>query len=350
MKQLAGNRLVATGSVDSETLDVAVLGAGPAGLSASIYLARAGLNCAAFSSGPIGGVLPEISDLANYPGFLGPGRELADLMKKQAEQAGARIEYGTCAEVSLGEPTEFTLTIDDQLVHAHRVLVATGSTPKKLGLRVTKPVSYCALCDGDLVKGKNVVVVGGANSAVQEALYLAKIAGRVTIITHSALKADQILRDKAIKLSNLEIIENMEPTAEFLDQFDHIFVYIGKNPASQCLENLASSTEGLLDENGYIITNDGRKATNDRRTINAGRIANDGRPGSYLQDRIHGGTALSTRLQSGARDGVLGIYTHETAVAGVFAAGDMRAGVIKQVVTAAADGVAAAIEIIDSMK
>ncbi len=357
----------------TEILDVAVLGAGPAGLSASIYLSRAGLKCVTFSSGPIGGVLPEISDLANYPGFLGSGSELAGMMKKQAEQTGARIEYGTCTEVyrandqilsnspvarststitsapvtapvALDHPPIFTLTVDGHPVHAHRVLVATGSIPKQLDLDLTKPVSYCALCDGGLVKGKNIVVVGGANSAVQEALYLSKIASRVTIISHSALKADRILRDKATRVTNIDIIEDIEPTAEFLDQFDHIFVYIGKKPASHCLSKLA----------GIPSSKDSTDSTDSTDSVSAADLVGSIDPRAKLLDSDGYVVTNSERWRADLCDRVngdtLAIYLHETVVSGIFAAGDVHAGMIQQVVTAAADGVAAAIEIIDSMK
>lgn len=326
-----------------EVLDVAIVGAGPAGLSASLYLARAGLKCAAFSSGPFGGTLVEIGQLANYPGFEGRGQLLADTMKKQAQEAGARIAYGECTEVrrvesatsgAIGKeskservkyagarnddpkaphqkPSEvngltheseelanFVLMIDGSPVYARTVLIASGSEPKTLNFTPSKPVSYCALCDGDLAKEKNVVVVGGADSAVQEAMYLAGLAKNVTIITHSALKAQDCLQKRVESIENIEIIENLEPTAEILDKFDWVFVYIGKKPATGCLTGFS---EPILSEWGYVITGAGENL-------------------------------------------------HETAIPGIFAAGDVRANTVNQVVTAAGDGVAAAIEIINLLK
>lgn len=294
----------------AETFDLVILGAGPAGLSASIYAARAGLRCVVFSSGPIGGELPEISHISNYPGFVGSGADLAEAMKKQAEAAGARIVYGKCsalrqAEAAGGLSSEgsgsakgFCLMIDEEEINARAVLVATGSEPKTLEFEVEKPVSYCALCDGDLVKGKSIAVVGGANSALQEALYLADLAGEVTVISHSPLKAEQFLRQKAAGITNIKIMENIEVTAELLNQFDHIFVYVGKRPASCFLNGIETS---IVNEQGYIVTGTGGRA-------------------------------------------------HETALLGLFAAGDVRAGAVRQVITAAGDGAAAATEIIDFMK
>ncbi len=284
-------------------LDVAIIGAGPAGLSAGIYLARAGLECTAFSLGPFGGALPEISRISNYPGFLGSGPDLAEAMKKQAEAAGARVEYGECSKIRAIEAVDgaeqgFILTIDGEEIQARVVLVATGLQPKTLDFEPDRPVSYCALCDGDLAKNKHVAVVGGGNSAVQEALYLANLAQKVTLVSHSRMKAEGILCQKAKKAKNLEIIENTEPTTEFLHQFDQIFVYIGKKPASGFLGAMDAS---ILDAQGYVITGVGQRA-------------------------------------------------HETAKPGIFAAGDVRSGMLRQVVTAAGDGAVAAVEIIDFMK
>lgn len=286
----------------AKAIDVAILGAGPAGLSAGIYLARANYKCTVFSSGAVGGALQEISKISNYPGFVGAGPELAKAMTEQAKAAGASIEYGKCSEVRIdgvdGSARGFVLTIDDHEIFARAVLVASGSEPKTLDFEPHKPVSYCALCDGDLTKGKNIAVIGGGNSAVQEALYLAKLAKKVTIISHSNLKAEEYLREKADKVENIEIREGVEPAVELLDQFDQIFVYIGKRPASRYLEGINGQ---ILDEQGYVLTGNGQRA-------------------------------------------------HETAQSGLFAAGDVRAGLIHQVVTAAGDGATAAIEIIDFLK
>lgn len=294
----------------TETFDLVILGAGPAGLSASIYAARAGLRCVVFSSGPIGGELPEISHISNYPGFVGSGASLAEAMKKQAEAAGARIDYGKCTRIRQAEAAEgsspknagpsesFVLAVDEKEISARVVLVATGSEPKTLDFEVEKPVSYCALCDGNLVKGKNIAVIGGANSALQETLYLADLASKVTIISHSPLKAEKFLCQKAEKISNIEIMEGVEVSAELLNQFDHIFVYIGKRPASCFLNDIGVS---VVNEQGHIVTGVGERA-------------------------------------------------HETTLAGLFAAGDVREGAVRQVITAAGDGAAAATEIIDFMK
>lgn len=284
-------------------LDVAIIGSGPAALSAATYLGRAGIKAQLFERSNIGGELANISHIANYPGFDGAGAELAKRMRAQAEQVGAQIDYGECQ--SLAQSADgFTLQIDDATVQARRVLIATGSRPKTLSFTPAAPVSYCALCEADLVHGKNVAVLGGANSAFQEAIYLAGVVDRLTLITHSAVKADQILRTELEHCPNVQIVENTEPTPELLSEFDHVFVFIGKLPATDFLRNVKSeSGANILDRKGYIITE------------NRG-------PGRQ----------------------------HQTSVSGLFAAGDVRQGMIAQVVTAAADGAAAALELIESLR
>lgn len=309
-----------------DILDVAVIGSGPAALSAALYLARAGLQTVVFERGELGGELARIAKITNYPGYDGAGRELAAKFRAQAEQAGAEIRYGECLGL---KPTEygFEFRIDDEIVRARAGLVATGSEPKKLHFAINPPVSYCALCEGDLARGKNVAVIGGANSAVQESLYLAPIVKHLTLISHSPLKADQCLQDLLRTHENVEIRENLEPTAKLLDGYDYVFVFIGTQPATGFLKALkdqevvtkstkfskftkfakfefeVSKTLSLLDSGGYILTGESQQRS-----------------------------------------------AHETAYAGLFAAGDVRAGMIKQVATAVGDGVTAATEIIKFLR
>lgn len=314
--------------------NLVIIGGGPAALTAGLYAARAGLATQIFERANIGGLLGEISQLDNYPGFEGAGADLATVMRHQAEAAGVQIQYGECTAVrplsdgdaaSLASPASstpntsltsstsarlassddsspsklvassvsapragFELIIDGVAVRAGAVLVATGASPKPLPFSVTPPVSYCALCDGALAKGRNVVVVGGANAAVQESLYLSRLAQTVTIITHSKLKADAILQNQLAATANITVIEEQEPTPDFLNQFDYVFVFIGRQPATGFLGALASEHQ-LLDSKGYILTK------------------------KYM-----------------------------TAISGLFAAGDVRAGSLRQVVTAAGDGANAA--------
>lgn len=284
-------------------LDLAIIGSGPAAMSATIYAGRAGLQTSIFETSDFGGLLPKIDRIENYPGFLGSGKELSRRMREQAEGVGAQFVYGKCTDIALA-PTGFRILVDDEPILAKAVLVATGSEPRQLSFSVDRPVSYCALCDGPLTHGKRVAVVGGANSAVQEALFLANLAKEVTIITHSQLKADRTLLDRLRQVRNIHVQEQTEPTSELLAQFDHIFVYIGKTPATACLRQLSSSLlseSPLLDQGGYIVT--------------------------------------------GFHD-----HQYETIIEGLFAAGDVRQGSVKQVVAAAAEGAAAAIEITERLR
>jgi thioredoxin reductase (NADPH) len=270
-------------------MDFAIIGSGPAALTAAIYAARAGFKTEVFEKNKIGGALTEIDRIENYPGFLGSGEELANNLKEQAKNAGAKISYGTCEKLSTND-SGIELIIDGEPVAARAVLVATGSEPKTLELDTDKPISYCALCDAPLYKGKNIAVIGGGNSAVQEALYLSKIVNKIVLYSHSGLKADAVLVDKIKTAGNIEIHENAMPAKAELDELDGVFVFIGKRPATTFM------SEELLDEKGYIKTR------------------------------------------------------NFAAAPGIFAAGDVRSGSTKQAITAAADGADAAIAAIEFLK
>ncbi len=285
----------------SVTLDLVIIGSGPAALSAAIYATRAGLQVKVFERKNIGGTLPEIPQITNYPGFVGTGQALAEAMRSQAITSGAVIDYGECTEIQ-HSARGFRLTIDGEAVSARTVLIATGSDPRPLPFVIQPPVSYCALCDGDLVQGLEVAVVGGANSAVQESFYLAGLAKSVTIISHSPLKADRALQDRLVDYPNIHVQASTEPTPALLNHYDRVFVFIGKTPATACLRELAAlslSETPLLDPAGYVVT------------------------------------LPSTD------------FPHQTIIPGLFAAGDVRVGATRQVVTAAGDGAMAAIEISD---
>lgn len=307
MMDAVDNRTVRSKSADrladksDAVMDLAIIGGGPAALAAAIYAARGGLEVTVYEKAEFGGILPQISLIENYPGYTGgAGKGLAEQMRAQAKQVGAQLIYGECTNVDkVGEV--FRLTIDDEVATARAVLVASGSRPRELSFTPSAPVSYCALCDGPLVRGKRVAVIGGANSAVQEALYLAQIAREVTIITHSQLKADPELLNQLPKYPNIRVRENVEPMAENLVEFEHIFVYIGKLPATDFLADLTAQY-AILSRDGYVMTD---------------------------QDNQ---------------------YRYQTVLSGLFAAGDVRKGATKQVVVATAEGAEAAIEIVDYLR
>lgn len=302
-------------------VDVAIIGGGPAALSAAIYCGRAGLETVVFEKTSFGGELSRIDTIANYPGFTGKSETLIKHFREQAEATGAKLSYGECQSIELGENNEgFRLKIDDETVEARAVLVATGSQPKPLGFEITPSVSYCALCDADFAKGKRVAVVGGGNSAAQEALYLSPLVRELDLITHSKLKADHALKTKLLGHSNITIRESVEPIPELLNQYDYVFVFIGNLPATSFLKTIDVN---LLDERGYVITGEA-----------AGSFE---RPSTkFLNLKI----SFTSDTPS----------PHETAIPGLFAAGDVRQGCPKQVVCAAGDGAAAAIEIIQYLQ
>lgn len=269
----------------NNSIDLAIIGSGPSALTAAIYSARLGLKVTVYEKSTIGGALTQIPHIANFPGFDGKGEDLAKNLKKQAESAGAKITYGTCTSVD-------PLIIDDEKVSARAVLIATGSEPKTLDIDLDIPVSYCALCDGDLYKGKKIAVVGGGNSAISEALHLARIANSVDVFSHSSLKSDKTFKSELKTHSNIFVHEECEIDSKTLNEYDCAFVYIGKRPATSFLPST------LLDKDGYVITND----------------------------------------------------SYQTSIPHVFAAGDARSGSLKQAISASAEGAESAVSIANYLK
>jgi len=264
-------------------LDVAIVGSGPAALTAAMYVARAGLTVEVIEKNRMGGSLPDISHLTNYPGFDGGGDELANRMLAQIQNLGVYYDFGVCRSLK-----PFVIDSEEKFVRA--IIIAPGTEPVHIDLPTTKPVYYSVPSEKDQFLSKKVLIIGGGNSAVSEALYLAKnVTKTLAIISHEKLKAEKRLIDELRTLKNVIIYEEMEPTIEFLDSFDGIFVIVGKKPATDFLP------KEILDDEGYILTDD----------------------------------------------------THMTKIPGVFAAGDARAGTLKQPIAAAADGAIAAIGAID---
>lgn len=274
-------------------LDLAIIGSGPAALTCALYSARAGLSVKVFEKGTIGGALVEIAKIENFPGFLGTGAELAQTLRSQATSAGARITYGTCQKITpASSPSApLSLTIDDETVSARAVLVATGSEPRPLDFDPKIPVAYCALCDAPLYKNKDIAVIGGGNSAIQESLHLASIVNSLTIFARTTLRAQAHLIKQLTACKNVTIREHTPPTPALLAPFAGVFVFIGHRPATFFLD------PALLDSAGFIKTKD-----------------------------------------------------YATSVPGLFSAGDVRSGSIKQAITASAEGAASALQIIDFLK
>lgn len=264
---------------------VVMIGAGPSALSAAIYTTREDIDTTLYEKGVVGG-LAAITDMVdNYPGFPEgvQGMTLADQLEKQAKRFGANIEYGDVSAIKdCGDYRE--LTVDGKPVKARAVLIATGSDYNKLGVPgeaeyYGRGVHYCATCDGAFYREKRLVVVGGGNSGVQEALFLTRFASHIDLLVRSTVKASQVLQDELQKFvdegkvtihlntTTDEIVANeagqvvsVKATKDGVaTEFatDGVFVFIGLKPNTQFLTG--SGVE--LDEFGLIKT-DQHLATN----------------------------------------------------------------------------------------
>lgn len=296
--------------------DVIIIGAGPAALTAAIYTTREDIETLLFERGVVGGLAAVTDKIDNYPGFPDgiEGLTLAQDLQKQAERFGSVIELGEVSEIKdEGEYKRLTTTSGDMLAKA--VLIATGSDYKKIGVPgeeeyYARGVHYCATCDGAFYRDKKLVVVGGGNSAVQEALFLTRFATHIDLLVRSKLRASDVLQhdlEQMVKDGKItvhlgtttdEIIgENNSVTkvigtkdgkkVEFVT--DGVFVFVGLLPNSQFLQN----SPIRLDEIGFVLTD----------------------------------------------------MNLQTEMSGVFAAGDIRSGATMQIASAAGEGATAALKI-----
>ena len=190
--------------------DIIILGGGPAGLTAALYAARGGKSTLVLAGDRIGGYMTSIDKLENYPGFIGHGQELAEKMKAQAEMFGAKIISASAKSIKKTD-NGFSVIANDGKEHESRaIIIATGATPRKLeivGARefMGRGVSYCATCDGFFYSDKDVLVIGGGNSALNEALYLSKIVKSVKILYRkdSFSRAEKVLIDRVQAAENI---------------------------------------------------------------------------------------------------------------------------------------------------
>lgn len=264
--------------------DVVIIGAGPAGLTAAIYAARANLAPVVITGTLFGGQLALTTEVENFPGFpegvLGP--ELMDLMKRQAERFGAEVRVGEVTEVALTR-YPFRLRLDDELLEARALIVATGASPRLLEVPgehefFGKGVSTCATCDGFFYRDKTVAVVGGGDSAVEEGTFLTRYASKVYIVhRRDRLRASQILQARAEKNDKIAFIwdtvvdkivgeeergvaavhlRNVKTATEEDLPVDGVFIAIGHLPNTKLFEGQLK-----LDEQGYVVT-DARMHTN----------------------------------------------------------------------------------------
>jgi thioredoxin reductase (NADPH) len=270
-----------------EKHDCVIIGTGPAGYTAAIYAARADLNPIIYTGLEPGGQLTTTNEVENFPGYpqgiTGPA--MMEELRQQAERFGTDIRFGMVTKTELSKiPGEYhKLTIDDSTeVLAKSVIIATGASAKYLGLESEKKmmghgVSACAVCDGFFYKGKDVVVVGGGDTAAEEATYLAKLCPKVTLLVRrDQMRASQIMQQRVENTENIEILWNTETVEVLGDKTvsgvrvrnnqtgeeqdipaEGFFVAIGHKPNTDIFKGQID-----MDDTGYIITKPGTASTN----------------------------------------------------------------------------------------
>ncbi len=285
--------------------DIIIIGGGPAGLTAALYGGRAGLKTLLIEKAFQGGQMVTTGQIDNYPGIMGiTGPDLSNAMFEQAKQFGLETEFKDV--VSIGVEGDIKRVVTSEWVYeAKAIILAMGVVPRKLGLEgeeglTGRGISYCANCDGGFYKDKVVAIIGGGDTAVEDALYLARIAKKVYLIhRRDSLRAVSYLKTKLFEsnveiiwdsqvtklyqeqtLTGIEITNNKDHTSRDID-LDGIFVAVGSVPTTDFIQDLVE-----LSEDGYIITDENCR----------------------------------------------------TSVDGIFAVGDVRQKRLRQIVTAAADG------------
>lgn len=286
--------------------DTIIIGAGPAGMTAALYAARSNLKVALIEGGLPGGQMNNTSDIENYPGYANiSGPELAEKMFEPLENLGVEHLYGFVENIENHGDIKKVIT-DDQEFETRTVIVATGSKHRLLGVPGeeelnSRGVSYCAVCDGAFFRDQDLLVVGGGDSAVEEAIFLTQFAKTVTIVhRRDELRAQKVLQDRAFANEKINfiwdsvvkeikgenrvesvVIENVKTNQVTEHAFGGVFIYVGLDPVSDFTKDLQ-----IQDESGWIVTDDHMK----------------------------------------------------TRVAGVFAVGDVRQKDLRQVTTAVGDG------------
>ncbi len=297
-------------------LDLVIVGAGPAALSAAIYAARDGFSVRIYERAAIGGIITTTDMVEDYPGFPEgiSGYEISKKMREQAEKFGAKIQYGTVSGIEKTASGDFELLVDNEKVLTKAVLLATGNDYRKLGLEnedefTGRGIHFCATCDGPFYMGKEIIAVGGGDTAIEESLFLSKFS-KVKLLVRSQLRAQQILQDrlsKAVEEGKIEVFLNTQ-IKEFLVE-----------------DNKIAGVLAVRDGEDFEIR--------DTPAIFEfiGLIPNTG----FLKPT---GIELST-------NGEIKVDNFMTNIEGIFAAGDVVENSEKQLVIAAGSGANAALEI-----
>lgn len=296
----------------SERVNIVIIGAGPAGMTAAVYASRANMTAVLVESGAPGGKLTKTSDIENYPGFVQVnGADLAVQMFNHSISYGAQYQYGDVVRIEDKGEYKVTHMADGSSIESDTVIIATGTKEVLLGVPgeleyASKGVSYCAVCDGGFFKDRIVTVVGGGNSALEESLYLTQFAKKVQLLVRrNVFRAEEYIQNKVLTHPNIEVLFETKPIEIIGDgtnvtgivventvtgdqktlTTDGVFPFIGSKPVTGFASEL-----GILDESGYIVVNE------------------------FM----------------------------ETAVPGIYGAGDVCAKGLRQIVTAVSDGAVAA--------
>jgi len=296
--------------------DVVMIGAGPSALAAAVYTTREDIDTVLYEKSVIGGLAAITDQVDNYPGFADgiPGMQLADQLQKQAERFGAHIEFGDVSEVR-DDGVVKTVVVDGDEVKARTVLIATGSDYNKLGIPgeaefYGRGVHYCATCDGAFYRDKKLVVVGGGNSAVQEAIFLTRFATHIDLLVRSEIRASEVLQHQLQKY-----IDESKITVHLHTSTDEIVATNGKVTsvsATKDGEKVSFSTDGV-----FVFV--GLKP-------NTGFLKNSG-----IELDEHGLIKTDIHLM--------------TNLPGVFASGDVRSHATMQIASAVGEGATAALAI-----
>lgn len=257
---------------------IIVIGSGPAGLTAALYAARGKLNPLVISGNQLGGQISITNEVENYPGFPDgtTGPELVELMQKQAERFGARIMIDEVTEVDFSKGSPFYLKTHGDEFEAESVIVTVGASPKRLGIPgeedfIGRGVSFCATCDGFFFRDKDVLVIGGGDSAMEEALFLTKFVSRVRVIhRRDELRAGEALKHRAAENEKIEfvwdtvleeiqgngkvemvVVKNVKSEKTSNIEADGVFIFIGHYPNSSLFEGQLE-----MDDPGYLITDE----------------------------------------------------------------------------------------------
>lgn len=262
--------------------DTIIIGAGPAGMTAALYAARSNLKVATIEQGAPGGQMNNTADIENYPGFeLITGPELSMKMFEPLEKLGVENLYGIVTEIEDKGDYKIIKTADE-FYETKTVIIATGSKHRHIGVTGeeefnSRGVSYCAVCDGAFFRNQDLLVVGGGDSAVEEALFLTRFASSVTIVhRRDELRAQKVLQDRAFKNDKISFIwdsvvkeikgddikvrsvdiENLKTGEVVNHEFGGVFIYVGLDPVSEFVANL-----GITDDKGWIVTDNHMKTS-----------------------------------------------------------------------------------------